>query len=80
MKKSQFSPTQIVGILKEFDNNKSDEEITRDHGVNKASLYKWRQRHGEMEASGLKRVKELEEKNALLKRRYASPFKATYSA
>ncbi|MBK7885351.1 MAG: transposase [Chitinophagaceae bacterium] len=67
MKKSQFSPAQIAGILKDFDNGKSAEEITRDHGVSKASLYKWRQRYGGMEATELKRIKELEEENARLK-------------
>lgn len=72
MKKSQFSPTQITGILKEFDNGKSAEEITREHGVSKASLYKWRQRYGGMEASELKRIKELEEENARLKKMYAN--------
>ena len=50
MKKSTFSPAQIAGILKEFDNGKNAEEINREHGVRKASLYKWRQRYGGMEA------------------------------
>jgi putative transposase len=72
MKKSQFSPTQIAGILKEFDNGKTAEQITREHGVSKASLYKWRQRYGGMEASELKRIKELEEENARLKKMYAN--------
>jgi putative transposase len=72
MKKSTFSPAQIAGILKEFDNGKSPEEITREHGVSRASLYKWRQRYGGMEASDLKRIKELEEENARLKRMYAN--------
>lgn len=72
MKKSTFSPAQIAGILKEFDNGKSAEEITREHGVSKASLYKWRQRYGGMEASELKKMKELEEENARLKRMYAN--------
>lgn len=72
MKKSTFTPTQIAGILKEFDNGKSAEEITREHGVSKASLYKWRQRYGGMEASELKRIKELEEENSRLKRMYAN--------
>ncbi len=72
MKKSQFSPTQIAGILKEFDNGKSAEEINREHSVSKACLYKWRQRYGGMEASELKRIKELEEENARLKRMYAN--------
>ena len=72
MKKSQFSPTQIAKILKEFESGKTAEEITREHGVSKASLYKWRQRYGGMEASELKRIKELEEENARLKRMYAN--------
>ena len=48
-------------IWEEFDNGKSAEEITRQHGVSKASLYKWRQRYGGLEATELKRIKELEE-------------------
>jgi putative transposase len=72
MKKSKFTPTQIASILKEFDNGKTAEEITRDHGVSKASLYKWRQRYGGMEATELKRIKELEDENARLKRMYAN--------
>jgi putative transposase len=72
MKKSQFSAVQISSILKEFEQGKTAQEITRDHGVSKASLYKWRQRYGGMEASELKRVKELEEENTRLKRMYAN--------
>ena len=61
MKKSQFGPTQIAVILKEFDNGKSAKDITRDHNhnVDKTSLYKLRQRYAGMEASELKRVKTL---------------------
>lgn len=72
MKKSTFSPAQIAGILKEFDNGKSAEEINREHGVSKASLYKWRQRYGCLDATELKRIKELEEENARLKKMYAN--------
>ena len=72
MKKSTFSPTQIAGILKEFDQGKSVELITREHGRSRATFYKWRQRYGGMEASELKRIKELEEENAKLKRMYAN--------
>lgn len=71
MKKSKFSPTQITSILKEFENGKTVEEINREHGVSKASFYKWRQLYGGMEASELKRIKELEEENARLKRMYS---------
>jgi putative transposase len=72
MKKSRFSSAQIAGILKEFDNGKSVEEISREHGISRAAFYKWRQRYGGMEASELKRVKELEQENAKLKRMYAN--------
>jgi putative transposase len=71
MKRSKFSPTQIANILKEFDQGKDVAAISRDHGVSKATFYKWRQRYGGMEASELKKVKKLEEENAKLKRMYA---------
>lgn len=72
MKKGKFTPEQISKILKEFEQGKSVEEITRDYSVSKAAFYKWRQRYGGMEASELKRIKELEEENTRLKRMYAN--------
>ncbi len=72
MRKSQFSHTQIANILKEFEQGKSAEEIHREYGVSKATFYKWRERYGGMEAGELKRIKELEEENARLKRMYAN--------
>lgn len=72
MKKGKFTTDQIARILKEFDQGKSVEDITREHGVSRASFYKWRQRYGGMEASDLKRIKELEEENARLKRMYTN--------
>ena len=68
MKKSKFSSNEIALILKEFDQGKSADEINRDYGISRAALYKWRQRYGVMEATELKRVKELEEENSRLKR------------
>ncbi len=71
MKRSKFNPTQVAKILKEFDQGKDVETLSREHGVSKATFYKWRQRYGGMEASELKKVKLLEEENAKLKRMYA---------
>ena len=71
MKRSKFSPAQIAGILKEFDQGKDAESISREYGVSKATFYKWRQRYGGMEAEELKKMKRLEEENAKLKRMYA---------
>lgn len=72
MKKSRFTPVQIAGILKEFDNGKSADQIIRDHGISKASFYKWRQLYGGMDASELKKMKALEEENTRLKRMYTN--------
>ena len=71
MKTSKFNPTQIARILKEFESGKDVDSLMREHGISKATFYKWRQRYGGMEASELKRVKSLEEENAKLKRMYA---------
>ena len=71
MKTSKFNPTQIAKILKEFESGKDVDSIIREYGISKATFYKWRQRYGGMEASELKRVKQLEEENAKLKRMYA---------
>ncbi len=46
MKTSKFNPTQVAKILKEFDQGKAVESISREHGVSKATFYKWRQRYG----------------------------------
>ena len=72
MKKSKFSPAQIAAIIKQFDEGKSVEELSREHGITRATFYQWRKRYGGLEATELKRLKELEEENARLKRMYAS--------
>lgn len=72
MKQSKFSPIQIAKILKEFEQGKDVETISREYGISRAAFYKWRQRYSGMEASDLKRLKELEEENAKLKRMYAN--------
>lgn len=72
MKKSKFTPEQTARILKEFDQGKPVEQISREYGVSRAAFYKWRQRYGGLEASELKRLKELEEENSKLKRMYAN--------
>lgn len=71
MKKSRFTETQIVSILKEADAGRSIKEVCRQHGISDATYYKWKSRYGGMEASDLKRVKDLEAENARLKRLFA---------
>lgn len=72
MRRSKFSPDQIARILKEFDNGKSVEEISRDHGLSTATFYKWRSKYAGMNSTELKKLKQLEEENAKLKQMYAT--------
>lgn len=71
MKKSKFSPNQIVSILKEYDNGTPSAELCRNYGISQATLYNWKKKYGGMELADLKRLKALEEENAKLKRMYA---------
>lgn len=71
MKRKRFSPEQIAKVLKEFDQGKTVQEISREHGVSSVTFYKWRQRYGGMDTKEVKRLKELEEENRRLKHMYA---------
>ena len=71
MKRSKYSETQIVGILKEGEKGRLVADICRDHGISNATYYQWKSKYGGMEASDLKRMKELEDENNRLKKMYA---------
>ena len=71
MKKSKFSETQIVSILKQGDAGIPVKDLCRQAGISTATYYQWTSKYGGLEASDLKRVKELESENARLKRMYA---------
>jgi len=71
MKKSRFSDRQIVLILKQAESGVPVPEICREHGISIATFYKWRSKYGGMDASLMKRLKELEKENCRLKKIYA---------
>jgi len=49
----------------------SSERINREHGISEATFYAWKTKFGGMQASDIKRIKELEEENRRLKKMYA---------
>ena len=71
MKKSRYTESQIIGVLKEVDAGMKFEEVCRQHGISSATYYNWKSKYGGMEASNVKRLKELEEENAKLKKMFA---------
>lgn len=71
MKRSRFSETQIIAILKEADAGITVKEVCRKHGISDATYYKWKSKYGGMSASDLKRLKEMEQELFRFKRMYA---------
>lgn len=71
MRTSKFTETQIVSILKQADAGIPVKDICRQAGISTATYYQWKSKYGGLEASELRRVKELEAENAKLKRMYA---------
>lgn len=71
MKKSRFSESQIIAILKQAEAGTPVPELCREHGVSSALFYRWRSKFGGMDASMMARMKELEEENRRLKKMYA---------
>ena len=71
MKQSRFTENQIVAVLNEAEAGLPLEELIRKHGISKGTFYKWKAKYSGMDASALKRLKELEEENRRLKQMYA---------
>ena len=71
MKKSRFTDSQIIAVLKQAQAGTPVPELCREHGISSATFYKWRSKFGGMEVSMVARMKELEEENRRLKKMYA---------
>jgi putative transposase len=71
MKKSRFTDSQIIAVLKQAEAGTPVPALCREHTISSATFYKWRSKFGGMDASMLTRVKELEEENRRLKKMYA---------
>ncbi len=71
MKNSKFTETQIVAILKQQEAGRATKELCREHNISEATFYNWKSKYGGMEASDVRRLKDLEEENTRLKKMYA---------
>ena len=71
MRKARYSDSQIISILRQAEAGTPVAELCREHGMSSATFYKWRAKYGGMDASLMKRLRELEEENRRLKKMYA---------
>ena len=71
MKRSKFSESQIVAILKQVEAGRKVADVCREHGISMPTYYYWKSRYGGLGASELKRIKEMEREHSRLKRMYA---------
>ena len=68
MRKSGFSEEQIISILREQDQGRPTPEVCRAHGISANTFYRWKSKYGGMEVSDARRLRQLEDENARLKR------------
>lgn len=71
MRKSRFSDSQIMNILREAQNGASVAEVCRTHNISNALFYRWRSKYGGLDASMISDLKSLQEENRRLKKMYA---------
>lgn len=68
MKRTKFTESQIIGILKEQESGKKVPDLCRENGISQATFYVWKSKYSGMEVNQLKRVKELEAELAQYKK------------
>lgn len=71
MRKSRYTETQIVRILKEVEGGRQVKAVCREYGISEPTYYNWKSKYGGMEASDVKKLKELEDENRRLKQMFA---------
>ena len=71
MKKTRYTESQIVKALKEVEGGRNVKDMCREYEISEATYYNWRSKYGGMEASDVKKLKDLEAENQKLKQMYA---------
>jgi putative transposase len=68
MKKSRYTEEQVIGAVKQMEAGRKAKELARDLGVSEATLYAWKSKYGGLEVSEARRLRDLEQENARLKK------------
>ena len=71
MKKKHFTESQILSILKQYEGGRSAEDLCRENGISRATLYNWKKKYSGMDGTQIRQLKELQEENRRLKHMYA---------
>jgi putative transposase len=71
MKKTRYTESQIIKVLKEVEGGRMVKDVCREYGISVSTYFNWKSKYGGMTASDVKKLKELEDENRRLKRMYA---------
>ena len=71
MRKSRFTESQIMGILRQVEGGLALAEVLREHAISSATFYKWRSKYGGMDTSMISQMKGIEDENRRLKKMFA---------
>ncbi len=71
MKKTRYTESQIIKVLKEVEGGRMVKDVCREYGISVSTYFNWKSKYGGMTASDVKKLKELEDENLRLKRMYA---------
>lgn len=71
MRKARFTELQIIAVIKSVESGRTVKDVCREAGISEATNYNWKSRYGGMEASDIKKIKDLEDENRRLKQMFA---------
>ena len=71
MRKARFTEHQIIAVIKSVETGRTVKDVCREAGISETTYYNWKSRYGGMEASDIKKIKDLEDENRRLKQMFA---------